>query len=99
MGKLPTSTRRIRKYFWVLFLDTIANYTRKKNKKEARNIFVFSQSFSNTQEESEKINLAWIIQWKSVGTDNWNEMCEHEYNVGGNTYSGLSFWCTSRIPI
>ena len=35
---------------------------RKKNKKDAGNIFGFSQSFSNTQEESEKINLTWIIQ-------------------------------------
>ena len=38
------------------------NFSRKKNKKEAENIFGFSQSFSNTQEESKKINLAWIIQ-------------------------------------
>ena len=35
----------------------------RKIKKEAgTNFFGFSQSFSNTQEESEKINLAWIIQ-------------------------------------
>ena len=53
---------RITKSFWVFFLNTKANYTRKKNKKETENIFVFSQSFSNTQEEGEKINLAWIIQ-------------------------------------
>jgi hypothetical protein len=85
-GELPTSNRRTRKSFWVFFLNTTTNYTRKK-KKEAGNIFVFSQSFLNTQEEGVKINLAWIIQWKSVDTDNWNEKCEHESNVSGNTYS------------
>ena len=61
-GKLPTSKRKTRKSFWVFSLDTIANYTRKKNKKEVGIIFVFSQSFSNTQEEDEKINLSWIIE-------------------------------------
>jgi hypothetical protein len=61
-GKFPTSKRRTRKYFWVFFLILLLIKIGKKNQKEARNIFGFSQSFSNTQEESEKINLAWIIQ-------------------------------------
>ena len=42
--------------------SAIANYSRKKIQNEAGNIFVFSQVFSNTQKESEKINLTWIIQ-------------------------------------
>ena len=62
MGELPTSKRRTRNFFWVFFLNTTTNYTRRKNKEEIGNIFLFSQSFSNTQEEGEKIYLAWIIQ-------------------------------------
>jgi hypothetical protein len=44
-GELPTSKRRTRKSFWVFFLNTTANYARKKNKKEAGNIFVFLKVF------------------------------------------------------
>jgi len=40
-------------------LDTTTNYHRNKKQKEAGNIFGFSQSFSNTQEESDE-NVEWI---------------------------------------
>ena len=79
--------RRMRKFFWVFFLVLQQFKLGRKIKKSKKHVFGFSQSFSNTQEESKKINLTWIIQLKSVNTDNWNEMCEHESNVGGNTYS------------
>ena len=67
-GKLPTSKRRTRTYFLVFFLDTKTNYTRNKNQKGTGNGFAFSQSFSNTQEESKKINLR---------MDDIMEKCEH----------------------
>ena len=86
-GKLPTRKRRTRKSFWGFLLNTTLTKLERKTKKKQEIFFGFFQSFSNTQKEREKINLAWIIQWKSVNTDNWNEMCEHECNVDGNMYS------------
>ena len=70
--ELPTSKRRTRKSFWVFFLKLQLIKLGRKNRKEAGNIFRFSQCFLNTQEESEKINLTWIVQWESVDTDKWN---------------------------
>ena len=69
-GKAPNKQKKNKEIFLGFIFSATANYSRKKNKKEAGNIFVFSQSFSNTEEESEKINLTWMIQWKSVDTDN-----------------------------
>jgi hypothetical protein len=42
----------------------------RKAEKKQGNIFGFSESFSNMQKESKKINLARIIQWKRMSTDN-----------------------------
>ena len=61
-GKLPTSKKKNKEIFLGFLFSTTTNYTRKKNRKEAGNIFGFSQSFSKTQEDGEKINLAWIVQ-------------------------------------
>ena len=61
-GEAPNKQKKNKEIFLGSLFSATTNYSRKKNKKEAGNIFGFSQSFSNTQEESEKINLAWIIQ-------------------------------------
>ena len=55
-GKAPNKQKKNEKIFLGFLFNTIANYSRRKKQKEAGNIFGFSQSFSNTQEESEKIN-------------------------------------------
>ena len=59
IGKLPTSKRRTRKSFWVFFLNTTTNYTRKKNQKEARNIFFdFLEVFQTRKKKGEnKLNM------------------------------------------
>ena len=74
--------RRTRKSLWVFLLDTTTNYTRKKNQKEIGNIFVFSQSFSNTQEEGKKNKSKYGWYNEKVWTPT-NEISEHECNVGG----------------
>ena len=66
-GRAPNKQKKNKEILLGFILNSTTNYTRKTNKKEAGSIFVFSQSFSNTQEESEKINLAWIIQMKNCG--------------------------------
>ena len=43
--------------------------------------WIFKSFFKHTRRKQE-IKLAWIKQWKRMNTDNWNEMCEHECNVG-----------------
>ena len=60
-GKLPTSKIGNKEIF-LGFLLVLWLTTLEIKSKRARNVFVFSQSFSNTQEESEKINLTWIIK-------------------------------------
>ena len=61
-GKAPNKQKKNKEIFLGFLSSTTTNYARKKNQKEPGNIFGFSQSFSNTQEEGEKINLASIIQ-------------------------------------
>ena len=54
-GKLPTIKRRTRKSFWVFLLNTTTNYTRKKNQKEARNIFLdFLKVFQTHKKKARK---------------------------------------------
>ena len=53
-GKLPTSKRRTRKSFWLLFLVLQQFKLGRKIKRSKKYVFGLSQSFSNTQEESEK---------------------------------------------
>jgi hypothetical protein len=43
---------------------------KRKTDNKQGNIFGFSESFSNTQKESKKMNLTRIIQWKCGNTDN-----------------------------
>ena len=63
-GKLPTSKKRTRNLFGFSFNTTTNNL----EGKAITNFFRFSL---NTQEESEKRNkLPWIIQRKSMNTDN-----------------------------
>jgi hypothetical protein len=46
----------------------------------------FSKFYKHTRRMREnKSNMDNTM--KKCDTDNWNEMCEHECNVGGNTYS------------
>ena len=61
-GKAPNKKKKNKEIFLGFVFSATANYPRNKRQKETGNIFGFSQSFSNTQEESKKINLAWIIQ-------------------------------------
>ena len=60
-GKAPNKKKKNKEIF-LGFLLVLWLTTLEIKSKRARNVFVFSQSFSNTQEESEKINLTWIIQ-------------------------------------
>ena len=62
MGKLPTRKRRTRKSFGVFFLVLQQFKLGRKTKRSNKYVFGFSKSFSNAQEESEKISLTWIIQ-------------------------------------
>ena len=61
-GRAPNKQKKKWEIFlgFLLILQLIK--LERKNQKEARNVFGFSQSFSNTQEESKKIKLTWIIQ-------------------------------------
>ena len=81
-GKAPNKQKKNKEIFLGFLFRTTTSYSRKKNKKEAENIFGFTQSFSNTQEEGERNKLTWIIQWKGMNTDNLNECVMHECNVG-----------------
>ena len=67
MGKLPTSKRRTRKYFWVFFLVLQQFKLGRKIKKKQETYFGFPQSFSNTQEESQKNNLSMDDTVKKCG--------------------------------
>ena len=71
-GKAPNKEKKIKEMFLGFLFSATTNYSRKKNQKDAGNIFVYSQSFSNTQEESEKIKFNMDNTMKSVNTDNWN---------------------------
>ena len=54
-GKLPTSKSRTRKSFWVFFFSATTIQTRKKNKKEARNIFLdFLKVFQTHKKKARK---------------------------------------------
>ena len=61
-GKAPNKQKKNKEIFLGFIFNATANYSRRKDQQEAGNIFGFSQSFSNTQEGSEKINLTWILQ-------------------------------------
>jgi hypothetical protein len=68
-GTAPNKQKKNKEIF-LGFLFILLIKLKRKSQKEARNIFGFSRSFSNTQKESKKINLTWIIQWKRMNTDN-----------------------------
>ena len=82
-GKTPNKQKKK----WEIFLGFLLILTELKRKTEKKQeVFLdFLKVFQTHKKKTRKINLAWIIQWKSVDTDNWNEMCKHEYNVGGYT--------------
>ena len=61
-GELPTSKKKNKEIFLGFLFNTTTYYTRKNNRKETRNIFLDFLKAFQTQEESKKINLAWIIQ-------------------------------------
>ena len=62
---------------WEIFLGfllilQLIKLERKAKKKRELNFLVFLKVFQTHKKKARK-KLTWIIQWKSVNTDNWNE--------------------------
>ena len=67
--KTPNKQKKNKEIFLGFLFSATANYSRKKNKKEAGNIFGFSQSFSNGRSKREnKFNMDNTM--KKCDTDN-----------------------------
>ena len=70
-GKAPNKQKKNEKSFWVFFLITTTTGMESKLAKSYNYFFVFLKIFQTHKNKVRKENkLAWIVQWKSMSTDN-----------------------------